>query len=341
MITILQKITTQKITTKWLLLLGVIAILMGSFVYGLAKPVNSTSKDTTYVSIKSGMTADTIGNLLYEQGLIKNVLAFRIVSKIHGLDSKLKAGDYSFTKDMSVMQIVDKLASGETAQKQITIPEGYTVDQIALLIKEKQLGDPAKFKKLARNFTPFSYMAANSATVYPVEGYIFPDTYEIGSGASEEQILTMMVTEFDKRFTQGMRERAEQIGLSNRDVIILASLVEKEARIDSDRPIIAGVFLNRLKHSMPLQSCATIQYILGYPKPELSIQDTEIESAYNTYQHSGLPPGPIANPGLASINAVLYSTDTDYLYFVADKQGHHHFSKTYEEHLTAIEQVQK
>ena len=331
----------QKITTKWILFVAVIAILLGSFVYGLAKPVNSTSKDTTYVSIKSGMTADTIGNLLYEQGLIKNVLAFRIVSKIHGLDSKLKAGDYSFTKDMSVMQIVDKLASGETAQKQITIPEGYTVDQIALLIKEKQLGDPIKFKNLARNFTPYPYMSANSATVYPVEGYIFPDTYEIGSGASEEEILTMMITEFDKRFSQGMRERAEQIGLSNREVIILASLVEKEARIDSDRPIIAGVFLNRLKHSMPLQSCATIQYILGYPKPELSIQDTEIESAYNTYLHSGLPPGPIANPGLASINAVLYSTDTDYLYFVADKQGYHHFSKTYEEHLTAIEQVQK
>lgn len=331
----------QKIATKWILLVGVLAILLGSFVYGLSKPVNSASKDITYVSIKSGMTADTIGNLLYEQGLIKNVLAFRIVSKIHGLDSKLKAGDYSFTKDMSVMQIVDKLARGETAQKQITIPEGYTVDQIALLIKEKQLGDPDKFKKLAKNFIPYSYMTANSSTVYPVEGYIFPDTYEIGSGASEEDILTMMVTEFDKRFSQEMRERAEQIGLSNREVIILASLVEKEARIDSDRPIIAGVFLNRLKHNMPLQSCATIQYILGYPKPELSIQDTEIDSVYNTYQHSGLPPGPIANPGLASINAVLYSTDTDYLYFVADKQGHHHFSKTYEEHLTAIEQVQK
>lgn len=331
----------QKIAAKWILLVGVIAILFGSFVYGLAKPVNSASKDITYVSIKSGMTADTIGNLLYEQSLIKNVLAFRIVSKIHGLDSKLKAGDYSFTKDMSVMQIVDKLARGETAQKQITIPEGYTVDQIALLIKEKQLGDPDKFKKLARNFIPYAYMTANSSTVYPVEGYIFPDTYEIASGASEEELLTMMVTEFDKRFSQEMRERAEQIGLSNREVIVLASLVEKEARIDSDRPIIAGVFLNRLKHSMPLQSCATIQYILGYPKPELSIQDTEIESAYNTYQHSGLPPGPIANPGLASINAVLYSTDTDYLYFVADKQGHHHFSKTYEEHLTAIEQVQK
>jgi UPF0755 protein len=332
---------SRKLGTKWFLLLGILVIFFGSLVYGLAKPVKPTTKDIAYVSIKPGMTADTIGNLLYERNLIENVFVFRIIAKIHGLDNTLKAGDYSFTRDMSVMQIVDKLARGEITQRQITIPEGYTVDQIVLLFKEKQIGDPVKFKELARSFIPYSYMAANAATVYPVEGYIFPDTYDIGSGATEEEILALMVNEFDKRFNAEMKQQANQLGLSIRDVVTLASLVEKEARIDSDRPIIAGVFLNRLKNNMPLQSCATIQYILGYPKPELTIQDTEIDSAYNTYQHSGLPPGPIANPGLASIQAVLNAADTDYLYFVADKKGHHRFSKTYEEHLSAIEQVQK
>lgn len=117
--------------------------------------------------------------------------------------------------------------------------------------------------------------------------------------------------------------------------------MEKEAQLPSDRPLIAGVFLNRLKQDMPLQSCATIQYILGYPKAELSVQDTEIASPYNTYQHMGLPPGPIANPGIAAINAVLQPEKTDYIYFVADAQGAHHFSKTYEEHLIAIEKVNR
>lgn len=130
------------------------------------------------------------------------------------------------------------------------------------------------------------------------------------------------------------------MGLSLRDVVIMASLVEKEAKLSEERPLIAGVFSNRVKQSMPLQSCATIQYILGYPKAELSIQDTQIASPYNTYQIMGLPPGPIANPGSAAIKAVLFSDQTDYLYFVADKEGRHHFSKTYEEHLVAINQVQ-
>ena len=170
---------------------------------------------------------------------------------------------------------------------------------------------------------------------------MFPNTYRITKETTEEEILSMMTLQFDQQFTGSMRTRATEIGLTIKDVMILASLVEKEAQLPSDRPLIAGVFLNRLQQKMPMQSCATIQYILGYPKPELTVLDTEIPSPYNTYQHMGLPPGPIANPGIAAINAVLYSEKTDFLYFVADKQGAHHFSKTYEQHLITIEQVSK
>ena len=331
----------HKLSVHWILVIGVLSIMLGSFVYGLAKPVNSTAKDSASVSVRPGMTADNIGNLLYEQDLINNVFAFRVVAKINGLDNTLKAGDYSFTKGMSMAQIVERLASGATERRQITIPEGYTVNQIAALIQEKQFGDADKFKALARGYLPYSYMEGGTAVNYQVEGYIFPDTYQFDKGVTEEQLLTMMVGEFDQRLTPAMRARARELGLSVREVVILASLVEKEARFDSERPVIAGVFLNRLKSGMPLQSCATIQYILGYPKPELSIQDTEIESPYNTYLHDGLPPGPIANPGLAAINAVLYPANTRYLYFVADQDGRHHFSTSYEEHLAAIEQVQQ
>lgn len=325
---------------KWYIVLVTIILCLGSIIYGLTQPVASTAGDKIIITVKPGMVANEIGELLYQKSAIKSVFVFHAVAKMRGRANSLQAGEYTLTKNMTVQQIVDMMAKGETEYQQITIPEGYTVEQIANLIQERQLGNASKFKTAAQNSTPFSYMVnSNPNVVYKSEGYIFPNTYRIAKGAGEDQLLNMMVSQFDKQFTDSMRGRASAIGLSINDVIILASLVEKEAQLERDRPIIAGVFLNRLKQGMPLQSCATIQYILGYPKPELSVQDTEISSPYNTYQHMGLPPGPIANPGIAAINAVLYPKETDFVYFVADKQGAHHFSKTYEEHLLAIELV--
>jgi len=317
-------------------------IFLGSVTYGLTQSTTSITGENFVILVKPGMVANDIGDLLYKQGAIKSIFLFRVASKVQGMDNSLQPGEYVVSKNMTVQQIVAMLARGETSYQQITIPEGYTAEQIAKLLQEKQLGSAETFKKTAQIFVPYSYMANdNPNVIYKAEGYMFPNTYRITKGTTEEQILGMMTTQFDKQFTENMRARATEIGLSIKDVIILASLVEKEAQLPSDRPLIAGVFLNRLKQNMPMQSCATIQYILGYPKPELTVQDTEISSPYNTYQHMGLPPGPIANPGIAAINAVLYSEKTDFIYFVADKQGTHHFSKTYEEHLIAIEQVSK
>ena len=153
------------------------------------------------------------------------------------------------------------------------------------------------------------------------------------------EILLMMARNFDDRLTTDMRQRAANMGLSVFELVTLASLVEKEARFDEDRPVIAQVFLKRLQLGIPLQSDTTIQYLLDAPKEDVTYADTEIESPYNTYQHIGLPPGPIANPGLASIEAVLHPADTDYLYFVADRQGHNHYSRTYSEHLMLVDRV--
>jgi UPF0755 protein len=325
---------------KLYIILLVSLLCLGGVVYGLSQQATPTLGEKFVIQVKPGMGASSIGTLLYEQGVIKSVFLFQVVAKFQGMESSLQAGEYILHRNMTMQQIVAMLAKGEITYQQITIPEGYTVEQIAKLLQESNLGDAQKFKAVAQQFVPYSYMNNdNSQVVYKAEGYMFPDTYRISKGATEEQILKMMTSEFDKKFTEKMRSRASELQLSIKNVIILASLVEKEAQLPADRPIIAGVFLNRLKADMPLQSCATIQYILGYPKAELSVQDTEIPSAYNTYQHMGLPPGPIANPGMAAINAVLYAQDTEYLYFVADKQGAHHFSKTYEEHLNAIEQV--
>jgi len=317
-------------------------ICLGSVIYGLAESTTSVTSENFVILVKPGMVAHDIGDLLYSQGAIKSVFLFRIVSKVQGMESSLQPGEYTFGKNMTMQKIVAMLARGETSYQQITIPEGYTVEQIAKLLQEKQVASGSAFKKTAQSSVPYPYMINNNSNVmYKAEGYMFPNTYRITKGTTEEQILGMMTMEFDKQFTESMRARAVEIGLSIKDVIILASLVEKEAQLPSDRPVIAGVFLNRLRQNMPMQSCATIQYILGYPKPELTVQDTEISSPYNTYQHMGLPPGPIANPGIAAINAVLYPQNTEFVYFVADKQGAHHFSKTYEEHLIAIEQVSR
>jgi len=305
----------------------------------LGQPHSLAPGETVTIVVKSGMSTQTISDMLYKRGIIKSSLVFRAVARYEGLDNSLKAGEYSFRGDMSIKEIVDILDKGVTSASEFTIPEGYTINQIAELLETKKLASADNFRKAAAEFTPYAYMNSPNKVMYKAEGYVFPDTYKISAGVSEKDLLKMMVEQFNTKFTPEMHQQAQNLGLSVREVIILASLVEKEAKASNERPIIAGVFLNRIKMGMPLQSCATIQYILGYPKPELTVQDTEIPSDYNTYLHPGLPPGPIANPGLASINAVLNAAATDYLYFVADKKGeHHHFSRTYEEHLAAIEQ---
>lgn len=319
-----------------LLIAAVIVLLAGSAVYSLARPVNAAAGDAVTVLVKPGMTTQAIGELLYAKGLIKNVTVFRIVAKLEGADGRLQAGEYNFTRAMTVKEMVGKLIRGETAYKQFTIPEGFTVDQIAALLESRRLVTAAKFKDYAAGYTPNDYANPAPNVKYRAEGYLFPDTYRVADGASAEQIVKALAAQFDRQFTPAMRQRAAELGLSVREVVILASLVEKEAQVAKERPVIAAVFLSRLKQEMPLQSCATIQYILGYPKAELTVQDTEIPSPYNTYLNMGLPPGPIANPGLASIQAVLNPAGTDYLYFVATKDGSHIFSRTYDEHLAAI-----
>ena len=329
---------------KWhVILVFSLFVLFSAILYNSFRMTPTSAAQPVMISVKSGMSSNDIAHLLYQKGLIRNEFLFHMVVRVKGMENALQAGDYMISPNMTVQQIINMLTKGETVYRQITIPEGYNVNQIAALIDGNHLGDGNKFKEIARNFAPYVYMTEhqNPSIVYKAEGYMFPDTYRIAQGTSEEQILSILLAQFDRQFTPAMRERASSLGLSINDVVILASLVEKEARLAQDRPIIAGVFLNRLKIQMPLQSCASIQYILGYPKAELTVKDTEIPSPYNTYQHMGLPPGPIANPGLASIQAVLNAAKTDYLYFVADEHGAHHFSRTYEEHLSVIDQVRK
>ena len=290
--------------------------------------------------VKPGMTTADIANMLHKLKLINTPESFRMAAKLRGLDNSLQAGEYEVITGMSNKDIVEILSKGEVRYLVFTVPEAYTIDQIAAKLEKGGLGSAAAFKNAAKNYTPYSYMETNDPNViYKAEGFAYPATYYLTTGIDEKDILTLMVKEFNGRLTTELREQAKKEKIKIRDLVNIAAMVEQEAVFPEERPLIAGVFLKRLSIYMPIQSDTTIQYILGVQKENLTIADTKIKSPYNTYQHIGLPPGPIGNPSIDAINAVLNAEQTDFLYFVADKKGHHQFTKTYAEHLQKIDDI--
>lgn len=329
---------------RWVILASVLLVLvMGSLYLAFgASSVPKSSHDPDqkiYITVKPGMDADAIAGQLLAHGVIDSKFSFWWQVKTGGLQDKFKAGTYLLHPGMKTEDAIGKLISGETTSIKFTIPEGFGIKEIAERLSDEGLVDKEKFLKLAKDYAPYDYVEKHDNARYAAEGFLFPDTYEIQSDVSEKEIMAMMARDFDQRLTKKLRARAEEMNLSIYDLVTLASLVEKEARYEEDRPIIAQVFFKRLRIGMPLQSDTTLQYLLDAPKEDVSIADTKMESPYNTYQNYGLPPGPIASPGMAAIEAVLYPADTDYLYFVADRQGHNHYSNTYAEHLAIVDEV--
>lgn len=292
-----------------------------------------------YVSVKPGMSASDIGDELVKHGILENKFSFWWKVKTSDAASQFKSGVYAMKANMSADEVLRKLVSGDTTVVKFTIPEGFGVKEIAKRLADEGLVDEQEFLAKAKKYAPYDYIERKEDIRYACEGFLFPDTYELHEEATPESIMKMMAEDFDTRLTPELRARAREMNLSIFDLITLASLVEKEALYAEDRPIIAQVFFKRLKIGMPLQSDTTLQYLLDAPKEDVSINDTKIESPYNTYQHRGLPPGPIASPGMAAIKAVLYPADTDYLYFVADRKGHNHYSTNYADHQVIVNQV--
>lgn len=330
---------------KWTAIAVVAAVLLGAglfLAFGTSHTIERSDRDAgenIYMVVKPGTTASEISDRLMQLGVIDSRLRFWWLMKLQGDASKFKTGTYAFTPHMDEQAVLDKLVAGDTTVVKFTIPEGFGIKDIAKRLADEGLVDEQEFLAEAKDFAPYDYMKKRPNVRYAAEGYLFPDTYVIHSDVSAEGIMKMMAEDFDTRLTPALRQQAAAKGLSIHDLITLASLVEKEARYDEDRPIIAQVFFKRLQMGMPLQSDTTLQYLMAGPKEDVSIEDTKIDSPYNTYQHEGLPPGPIASPGMKSILAVLNPANTDYLYFVADRQGHNHYSQTYDEHLAIVEQV--
>ncbi len=296
---------------------------------------------TCVITVENGMTAADIANMLHKEKLIKRPESFRLEARFMGLEGKLQAGKYEIEVGKSNSEIIDILARGQVKTVSFTVPEGYTVNKIAAKLAAEGLGDAEKFKEAARNYTPYKYMETNNPDViYKAEGFIYPSTYLFTDGMTEKDMLAMMVKEFNTQINhEKIGDAAEKADMQLRDIVTIASMVELEAVFKEEQPRIAGVFLRRLQIYMPIQSDTTIQYILGAQKEEITFADTEIQNPYNTYVNVGLPPGPIGSPSLDAIKAVLNPEQTDYLYFVADKDGHHRFTRTYEEHLREIENI--
>ena len=293
------------------------------------------------IIVKEGMTTADIAQLLHDKKLVKDPVAFRLEARYKGLATKLQAGPYQIDGGLSNSEIVDVMAKGRVKLLRFTVPEGYTVVKTAKKLEAEGLGSAKKFIAAAKNYAPYDYMKTEDANVlFKAEGFIYPATYEMPVGLSEEKILALLVRHFDEYMhSEKILQSCADKGLQLRDVVNLAAMVELEAVYAEEQPRIAGVFLKRLKIGMPIQSDTTIQYVLGVQKEIITFDDTKIQSPYNTYQNPGLPPGPIGSPGMSAIKAVLAPEATEYLYFVAEKDGHHRFSKTYSEHLRAINEI--
>lgn len=277
-------------------------------------------------------TTGDIAQILEDEGLIRNKLLFEMYIRFTGLDRKLRAGEYSFSGEITLTDIGAKLSRGQAQTDKVTIPEGYNVEQIALLLEEKGLADHDKFLEVTQS-GDFSYPylpPKNSED--RLEGYLFPDTYQIIPGWPEEKIVAMMLKRFDDVFLPEWHDRTQEMNTTIPEIVTLASIIEKEAKVEEDRPVIASVFYNRMKIGMHLESCATVQYALGEVKEVLLYEDLKIDSPYNTYLNGGLPPGPIANPGKDSLKAALYPAESNFFYFVAKPDGSHYFSRTLAEH---------
>ena len=337
--------------------------------YVLAKyvePVDKNDATPIEVTIPASSSANSIARILYgacgydKDGLISSTAAFKVYVDFVGKANSLKAGTYVLSKNMSIKQIVEELCEGNPAKATVkfTIPEGYTIQNIAKALQEKGLiQNEDQLYVAARtgeSFANFAFVAEAGATPnatsrsYVLEGYLFPDTYEVYADASVETILIKMLNRFNEVYSDEYVARAEQLGMTMDQVVTLASLIEREAAAPGDFSKVSAVFHNRLKQDMPLQSCASLSYALGVTKYVFNATEQATESLYNTYKFNGLPVGPVCNPGKAAIEAALYPNEQfvndGYLFFCNQNPKETSeliFAKTYEEHQQNVEKYQQ
>ncbi len=315
-------------------------------VFSYYRGINSVadpSGNAVAFAVSPGESVDDIGRHLADAGLIGSTLYFKIYVRSHNQQTALQAGDYILKPSLSIRGIADILTNGQAEDKERTIKiiEGWDIGEIDDYLRKNDVVGDDEFSLLTDskignwkleitkpNFLQDAPITAN------LEGYLFPDTYRIYNDATAEDIITKMLDNFGIKLTPQMRIDIAAQGKTIYNIVIMASIIEKEVRTEEDMKIVSGIFWDRIGNGQPLESCATLAYILGVDKKQYTLEDTEVNSPYNTYQNRGLPPGPICNPGLNAIKAAIYPEYTEFNYFLSRPDtGETVFSRTYEEHL--------
>lgn len=301
-----------------------------------AVDTSTALREPVYVEISAGMSTRDVAKALVGAGLLRHPKLFCIAARLMGFDRRLRAGRFRFDAPESVWGLIKRLSRGGSFDIQVTIPEGFTIFEIAGLLQRSLGIDSVAFVAACCDTALLGRLGIPGPTA---EGFLFPETYMIPKGVSPESVIAIMFGEFRRRWKPQYSARAESLGMSVLDVVTLASIIEAEAHVKREQRIISSVYHNRLRLGMMLQADPTTIYGLRKFDKPLTLADLDSDSPYNTYRHFGLPPGPICNPGEDAIVAALYPDTTEYLYFVSRRDGTHIFSKTVQEHHRAIEHV--
>ncbi|MDY0133232.1 MAG: endolytic transglycosylase MltG [Desulforegulaceae bacterium] len=328
------KIGSLLILTTFLL----VALIFFYQIKTFSKTPGSISEDQEIIiTINKGDSLNKVISILEQNQLISSSLKFKIYAKFNKKDKKTQVGEYSFKKTMTPEEILNSLSSGAIKLRKTTIPEGYTIAQIAKELEDNKICKKDEFVKLSNDNKLLKQFGIKGPSF---EGYLFPETYFFAKNTKAETVIKTMIGNFFKIYSTKFSKRAKELGMSDHEIIILASIIEKETGSKDERTIVSSVFHNRLKKQMRLETDPSVIYGIKDFDGNITRADLREPTPYNTYIIKGLPPGPIANPGLKSIEAALYPADTEFLFFVSKKDGTHYFSKTYKEHKKAVEKFQ-
>lgn len=309
---------------------GLAAVGLGMWVLLTPTPIMRSGPRTIEIPLHQGVAG--VARQLQDEGIVRSRLAFILLAAITGKARSLKAGEYLVPRNESALGVLALLASGRVVQHHVVLPEGHSLAELARLLEAERLATVPEVFRAAQD--P-AFLLSQGIAAESVEGYLFPDTYQLVRGMTPEEILARMVGRMRERMSPILAEiRAREITVHA--ALTLASIIEREAVDPSEMPLISAVFWNRMRRDMPLQADPTVQYAVGRERQRLTREDLQADSPYNTYRRPGLPPGPIGNPGLAAIRAAINPAPVGYLYFVAADDRSHHFSTTLEEHNAAV-----
>ena len=332
----------QRLRTRLILFLSVMGITGIVFIvllYNYGNTPAGTSKLEQIVEIKPGMTLRQVSNYLADKKLLDEPSAFVLYTYLQGKQNRIKTGEYQFSPSVPPWKILESLTNGTGILYTVTIPEGYRITEIAELLEKKGLVSKEEFIAETRNkelLEAFNISSSNS-----LEGYLYPETYKFSKSVGARKIVKILVDTFKQRVQKPeLMQQAKAGKLSFHEIVTLASLIEKETGLGTERKLISSVFHNRLVKKMRLQTDPTVIYAMVNFDGNIRKKDLSIDSPYNTYKYFGLPPGPIASPGLDSIRAAMDPDHSDYLYFVSRKNGSHQFSTNYKDHTRAVQKYQ-